>query len=71
MKRPTHILTRDPDGTQVVVLQIEVDAQPGGQAAFRYELANRSKVERLSDTEFMVVQTGRLLTRTATTRRQG
>jgi hypothetical protein len=66
MKRPKHILARDDGGTQVVILEIEAEA--GGQPA-HYELANRSKVDRISDTEFVVIETGRLLTRTVPQRR--
>ena len=61
MKRPKHLLARDDHGTQVVILEIESDA-PGEQPKVRYELANRSEVTRISDTEFVVVQTGAVLT---------
>ena len=63
MKRPKHLLARDDNGTQVVILEIESDAL-GEQPKVRYELANRSEVTRISDTEFVVVQTGAVLTMT-------
>jgi hypothetical protein len=63
MKRPRHLLARDGNGTQVVILEIESDA-PGEQPKVRYELANRSEVARISDIEFLVVQTGAVLTMT-------
>ena len=71
MKRPNYILTRDDSGKQVVILEIETDARPGEQPAIRYELANRSEVERISVTDFVVVQTGQLLTRTMPSRAKG
>ena len=55
-----QIRTRDESGTQVVVL--EIDSGRNTEMPPRYELANRSKVERISETEFVVVQTGRILT---------
>ena len=61
MRRLKHIRARDESGTQLVILEIE-----GGentQVPPRYELANRSKVERISETEFMVVRTGQVLTK--------
>ena len=61
MKRRKHLLARAEDGTQVVILEIESDV-PGQQPEVRYELANRSEVTRISDTEFVVVQTGAFLT---------
>ena len=61
MKRPTHLLARAQDGTQVVILEFESEAARGEQAKVRYELANRSEVMRLSDTDFVVVQTGAML----------
>ena len=68
MKRSKHILARDDGGTQVVILEIEGEGTAGEQTP-HYELANRSKVERISDDEFVVSETGRLLTRTAPQRR--
>ena len=59
MKRPKHLLARYDDGTQVVILEIESDATPGEH---RYELASRAEVTRISDTEFVIVQTGAVLT---------
>jgi hypothetical protein len=61
MKRTKHILAREADGTHVVILEIQSD--PITEVPPRYELANRSKVERFSETEFVVVQTGRVLTK--------
>ena len=61
MKRPKQLLARADDGTQVVILEIEADA-PGEQPKVRYELANRSEVTRISDTEFVVLQSGTVLT---------
>lgn len=46
-----------------MILEIESDA-PGEHPKVRYELANRSEVTRISDTEFVVVQTGAVLTMT-------
>ena len=71
MKRPNHILARDDIGRQVVILEIETDAGPGEQPAIRYELANRSEVARISDTDFVVAQTGQVLTRQTTSRAKG
>ena len=68
MKRAKQIIARDDGGTQVVILEIETEGTTGEQAC-RYELANRSKVERISDNEFVVSETGRMLTRTAPQRR--
>ena len=64
MTRPKHIRARDDDGTQVVILEIQSD--PTFQRPPRYELANRSKVERFSETRFVVVQAGRILTKIKT-----
>lgn len=63
MKRPKHLLVRDDHGKQVVILEIELDTS-SGQPKVRYELANRSEVTRISDTEFVVVQTGAVLNMT-------
>jgi hypothetical protein len=68
MKRPKHILARDDGGTQVVILEIAPE-ENGAAAAPRYELANRSKVEQISENEFVVIATGRVLTRTVAQRR--
>ena len=57
--RSKLIRARDEDGTQVVILEIE--GRPATEVPPRYELANRSKVERISETEFVVIQTGRRL----------
>jgi hypothetical protein len=46
-----------------VILEIELDTS-SGQPKVRYELANRSEVTRISDTEFVVVQTGAVLNMT-------
>jgi len=62
--RRKHILVRDDYGKQFVVL--EFDLRIGEEPC--YELPSRAKVERMSDTEFVVVQTGQVLTRTNTPR---
>jgi hypothetical protein len=69
MKRPKQVLARDDRGAQVVILEFESETG-GSEQPPRYELANRSKVERISDTEFVVVQTGHVLTRTMTAGRK-
>jgi hypothetical protein len=64
-KRPKQVLARAERGAQVVILEFEAQAgvseQPPG-----YEFTNRSKIEGISDTGFVVVETGRVLTRTMT-----
>jgi hypothetical protein len=62
MTRAKQILVRDDSGKQHVVLEFP---SRDGQPLPYYELPNRSKVERMSDSEFVVVQTGQVLTRTA------
>ena len=49
-----------------MILEIELDTS-GEQPKVRYELANRSDVTRISDTEFVVVQTGAVLNMTPPT----
>jgi hypothetical protein len=66
MTRAKQILVRDDSGKQQVVL--EFPSLRAGQPLPYYELPNRSKVERMSDSEFVVVQTGQVLTRTTTAR---
>jgi hypothetical protein len=68
MARPKHIIARDDGGTQVIILEITPEDFAGDRAP-RYELANRSRVDRISDNEFVVIETGRLLTTTNTQRR--
>lgn len=62
MGRSKLIRARDENGTQLVILEIECGPEKT-EAPPRYELANRSKVERISETEFLVVQTGQVLTK--------
>ena len=62
MKRPKQILVRDDRGKLCVVL--EIDGGGPTDVAPRYELANRSLVTRFSETQFVVVQTGAILTKT-------
>jgi hypothetical protein len=61
--RPRPIRVRDDDGKLYVVLEI-ASATSSGESPTqkRYELANRAPVARLSDTEFVVLQTGQMLT---------
>ena len=61
MKRPNHILARDSSGKQLVILEFEPDdARPTAA----YELPNRAKVNRRSETEFVIVKTGAVLIKT-------
>ncbi len=63
MKRPKPIKVRDDAGKLYVILEIASTASsdvPTGEQ--RYELPNRAPVTRFSETEFVVVQTGQILT---------
>ena len=62
MSRPKPIRVRDDEGKLYVVL--EIDSGRSTDAAPRYELANRSRVTRFSETQFVVVETGAILTET-------
>ena len=62
-KRPKPIRVRDKSGKLYVILEVDSTTSasvPPGER--RYELPNRAPVTRLSETEFVVVQTGQLLT---------
>jgi hypothetical protein len=56
MGRSKLIRARDESATQVVILDVE--DRPDTEVPPRYELA---KVERISEIEFVVVQTGQVL----------
>lgn len=59
---PNHIFALYRDGKQVIILEFEPD---NAQPTVDYELPNRAKVNRISETEFVVVQTGAVLTKTS------
>ena len=62
MERRKHILVRDEDGNQRVILEI-VTGAAGHLNPPRYELPNRERVSPTSDTEFVVDGTGAILTK--------
>lgn len=60
MPRSKTIRVRSDDGTLYVILEIS-GKLPGDEST--YELPNRARVTRMSDTEFVVIETGQVLTR--------
>ena len=62
MIRPKAIKVRDEAGKLYVILEIASTGSSRGPAEPRYELPNRAPVTRLSETEFVVIQTSKILT---------
>ena len=61
--RPKPIKVRDDAGKLYVILEIVSTASSAPSADEpRYELPNRTPVARVSETEFVVIQNGKILT---------
>jgi len=64
-RKPRPIRVRGSAGRLYVILEVPPMTSDDSTGEPRYELPNRAPVSRISETEFLVVQTGQILTHVA------